>query len=196
MSKLDYFYRQYMEEMQILGLADDSDSFVYGSGDPGSGIVLIGEAPGAEEVRQGVPFVGSAGRNLNERLEANGISRDSIYVTNAIKYRLSEVNPKTGRLRNRPAGSRDIKANSRWLIAEMKLLSPRLMVTLGRIPVKCLLPDTDPQMSDIHGRVWNTDLGDVFPLYHPASIIYNRALTPVFDEDFEKLVEVIKELPT
>ena len=117
-----------MEEMQILGLSDDSDSFVYGHGDKESSVVLIGEAPGAEEVKAGVPFVGAAGKNLNDRLEAGGITRQEIFVTNAIKYRLSEVNPKTGKLRNRPATAQDVRANSRWLRMEMEIIKPKVII--------------------------------------------------------------------
>lgn len=193
MNKLQEFYTEYMEEMQILGLSDDSDSFVYGHGDPDSPVVMIGEAPGAEEVKAGVPFVGSAGRNLNSRLEAGGISRNQIYVTNAIKYRLAEVNPKTGRLRNRPATAADVRANSRWLRMEMEILKPKLIITLGRIPLKCLLPDQNYQMSDIHGKGIETEFGTVIPLYHPASIIYNRELTEVFDADFENMLNIARE---
>ncbi|MBR2901906.1 MAG: uracil-DNA glycosylase [Clostridia bacterium] len=193
MNKLQEFYTEYMEEMQILGLSDDSDSFVYGHGDPDSPVVMIGEAPGAEEVKAGVPFVGSAGRNLNSRLEAGGISRNQIYVTNAIKYRLAEVNPKTGRLRNRPATAADIRANSRWLRMEMEMLKPKLIITLGRVPLKCLLPDQNYQMSDIHGKEIETEFGTVIPLYHPASIIYNRELTEVFDADFENMLNIARE---
>ncbi len=193
MNKLQDFYREYMEEMQILGLSDDSDSFVYGHGDPDSTVVLIGEAPGAEEVKAGIPFVGQAGKNLNSRLESGGISRQDIFVTNAIKYRLSEVNPKTGKLRNRPATAQDIRANSRWLRMEMERIRPKVIITLGRVPLKCLFPDKNYQMSDVHGKEIETELGTVIPLYHPASIIYNRALTAVFDEDFDKMLVIARE---
>lgn len=193
MNKLQDFYREYMEEMQILGLSDDSDSFVYGHGNPDSPVVLIGEAPGAEEVKAGIPFVGQAGKNLNSRLEAGGIARQDIFVTNAIKYRLSEVNPQTGKLRNRPATAQDIRANSRWLRMEMQMIKPKIIITLGRVPLKCLFLDKNYQMSDVHGKEIETELGAVIPLYHPASIIYNRALTAVFDEDFDKMLVIARE---
>lgn len=191
---LEQFYREYMEEMQILGLSDDSDSFVYGHGDPKSPIVLIGEAPGAEEVKSKVPFVGQAGKNLNDRLEAGGISRNEVFVTNAIKYRLCEENPKTKKLRNRPATAQDIRGNSRWLRMEMEIIKPKVIITLGRVPLKCLLPETNYQMADVHGQSLETELGTVIPLYHPASIIYNRELTEIFDGDFNSMIETVKGL--
>ena len=193
-NKLADFYREYMEEMQILGLSDDSDSFVYGHGDKESSVVLIGEAPGSEEVKAGVPFVGAAGKNLNDRLEAGGITRQEIFVTNAIKYRLSEVNPKTGKIRNRPATAQDVRANSRWLRMEMELIKPKVIITLGRVPLKCLLPESNYQMGDVHGQKLDTDMGVVIPLYHPASIIYNRELTQVFDDDFDGMLKVVKTI--
>ena len=82
------------------------NEFVFGCGCIEPRLLLIGEAPGREEVKLSRPFSGAAGKNLDEFLELAGIKREDIYITNAIKYRLSKENPKTGRLSNRPAARR------------------------------------------------------------------------------------------
>lgn len=170
---------------------------VVGEGNVYAEMVLVGEAPGKDEVKLSRPFVGMAGKNLNEFLQILGIQREDIYITNAIKYRLSEVNPKTGRVGNRPATASEIGANRRYLLDEIHLLGPKYIVTLGNVPLKALMGNTDTRIGDIHGQlnslcIYNKEYS-LFPLYHPASIIYNQSLKSVYLKDIEILSGVLEK---
>ena len=162
---------------------------VYGEGDENAAIVLVGEAPGAEETRLLRPFVGKAGKNLDEFLFALMLHRQDIYITNVVKFRPYKQSEK-GTLSNRPPEKQELAAMTPLLLREIEAIAPRVVVTLGNVPLKAL-----------HGS--NATIGEshavpvaahalshrfmLFPLYHPASIIYNRALKAVYDDDLKKL---------
>ncbi len=171
---------------------------VLGHGCLDSPIVIIGEAPGKDEVKQGKPFVGAAGKNLNEFIEVLEISRDDLYITNAIKYRLGRLNPKTGRIVNRPATMKDIKENQKWLHKEIQLLKPQIIVTLGNVPLKAITNNFGISIGDMHGTLHECNLSGkvykLFPLYHPASIIYNRSLKDVYQQDMIILKQEFNKL--
>ncbi len=171
---------------------------VLGRGCIDSPIVIIGEAPGKDEVKQGKPFVGAAGKNLNEFIEILEISRDDLYITNAIKYRLGRLNPKTQRVVNRPATMKDIKENQIWLQKEIHLLKPQIIVTLGNVPLKAITNNFGISIGDMHGTLNECNLsGEVyklFPLYHPASIIYNRSLKDVYKQDMITLKQEVNKV--
>lgn len=167
---------------------------VFGDGNPDSGIVMIGEAPGKDEVRLGKPFVGLAGGKLKQFMDFLGITRDDIYVTNAIKYRLFKINPKTNKKSNRPAKSDEIKSSSEWLIKELDILSPSLIITLGNVPLRALINDNGVSIGNYHGRHVTHRGMSVFPLYHPASLIYNRGLEEIYYEDLHKLKDIIRRI--
>lgn len=164
---------------------------VFGEGCITSPIVIIGEAPGKDEVKLGRPFVGAAGKNLDEFIKVLGIERENLYITNVIKYRLGKVSPKTQRIVNRPATAQDIRDNQRWLHDEIKLLRPQIIVTLGNVPLKAITDDFKVTIGDMHGVIHTCNLlGNefkLFPLYHPASIIYNRSLKEVYYKDVQNL---------
>lgn len=170
---------------------------VTGDGNPDSGIVLIGEAPGKEEVKQKKPFVGSAGKILKEFLDQSGITRDDIFITNAVKYRLSKINEKTTRVVNRPAKKEDLQNCRQYLIRELLVLSPKIIVTLGNVPMN-VLTDKAVKIGDVHGKVMEVELEEkifhLYPMYHPASLIYNRSLYETYLEDLSNLGMLIKEL--
>ena len=164
---------------------------VLGEGDPDSKLVLIGEAPGKDEVKLLKPFVGMAGKNLNEFLEILGVGREAIYITNAIKYRLSKTSEKTGRVSNRPALKADIEESRRYLTREICTISPQIIVTLGNVPLKAITGDYSISIGALHGRLEEIEVEGtkykLFALYHPASIIYNRSLKDIYIEDIRKL---------
>lgn len=173
---------------------------VLGHGCIDSPVAIIGEAPGKDEVKLGKPFVGAAGKNLNEFIEVLEISRDDLYITNAIKYRLGRLNPKTRRIVNRPATIKDIKENQIWLHREIHILKPQIIVTLGNVPLKAVTDNFRLSIGDMHGVLHECNLAGkvykIFPLYHPASIIYNRTLKDVYHEDMMVLKKEIKKLST
>jgi len=193
--------------------------FVFGAGNAPSKVVLIGEAPGGEEVKAGVPFVGQAGKILTGQLIGAGLDRNELYITNAIKYRLAKYGKRPGTLANRPATSFDIEVCREWLEAELKYVGPELVITLGKTAFdsaftvlesicKALAANgtavtaeavRSAPMGEIHGNKYRgtTEEGRqlmLIPLYHPASLIYNRDLEPAFRADMtevEKCVSLI-----
>lgn len=187
--RLYSLYQQYREEFK-------DREIVLGEGSMQAKILLIGEAPGKDEVKLSRPFVGMAGRNLNEFLHILEIQREDIYITNAIKYRLSVVNPKTGRVINRPATASDIHVNRRYLLDEIDILEPEYIVTLGNVPLKALVGNAETKIGEVHGQtkplVIYNKVYNLFPLYHPASIIYNQSLKGVYIKDIEMLKNVLE----
>lgn len=186
--QLRKLYEEYKKEFH-------KEEVVLGEGNPDAALLLIGEAPGKDEVRLSRPFVGMAGRNLDEFLEIVGIERNSIYITNAIKYRLSKVNSETGRISNRPAAREEIAGNRGVLIKEISIIRPSFIVTLGNVPLKSVTGDYGISIGDVHGRITQVDIEGneykLFPLYHPASIIYNRSLKDVYIKDINELKTIL-----
>jgi uracil-DNA glycosylase len=168
---------------------------VLGEGNINAKLLLIGEAPGKDEVKLLKPFVGVAGKNLSEFLDVLKIGREEIYITNAIKYRLSETNAKTGRIVNRPALKEEIEQSRATLLEEIKIIAPSYIVTLGNVPLKAVTSNNNLNIGNVHGKQLNVNLlgieYTVFPLYHPASIIYNRNLKEVYLEDIDRLKELL-----
>ncbi len=173
----------------------DTD-IVVGDGNPYSGIVLIGEAPGKDEVKLKKPFVGSAGKILKEFIEELGITRNDIYITNAIKYRLCRINEKTSRTVNRPAKKEDINNCRHYLIRELAVLNPKIIVTLGNVPIN-VLTNKSVKIGDIHGNILPVKINEsnykVYPMYHPASLIYNRSLYDTYKADISRLGQIIRD---
>lgn len=167
------------------------NEFVFGCGCMEPKLLLIGEAPGREEVRLSRPFSGAAGKYLDEFLQLAGIDRDKIYITNAIKYRLSKMNPKTGRLSNRPAAKDEIMSSRPYLLKEIELINPSCIVTLGNVPLRAVTGDLSINIGNSHGTALEVSIGEcmymLFPLYHPASVIYNRSLKQICEADILKL---------
>ena len=189
--QLNILYSRYREQFA-------GKEIVIGDGNPDSSLLLIGEAPGKDEVAQARPFVGMAGKNLAQFLEILGLSREEIYITNAIKHRLSKINPDTGRLSNRPATKEEIDQNREYVIEEIDIINPKYIVTLGNVPLRSVLSDHKASIGQMHGSINNVDVMDkeyrLYPLYHPASIIYNAALKDVYLKDIENLREIITSL--
>jgi uracil-DNA glycosylase, family 4 len=167
---------------------------VFGEGDPDAGIVLIGEAPGEKETKLVKPFVGQAGKNLDEFLEVLELKREYIYITNTVKFRPFKVNPKTGRLSNRPPNKNEIKLCLPYLLRQLEIISPKIVVTLGNTPLQAVTGDNGTLIGENHGRPLKMDKFYLFPLYHPASIIYNAGLKDTYHEDLLKLKEFMKSV--
>lgn len=189
---LEEFEREYRN---IFG----DQKYVFGHGNVNSEVVLIGEAPGHNEVVKGQPFVGAAGKNLDSFINALEIDRKDLYITNAIKYRLSRINESTGREVNRTATSKEIKSNISWLQREITIISPTLIVTMGNIPLKTLTGEIkNMNVSAVHGSLLDVRISDknykVFSLYHPASIIYNKNLIQVYNNDIILLKHIIADI--
>jgi len=162
-------------------------------------LMLIGEAPGEQEAIQGKPFVGKAGKNLTDFLQSVGLSRGELYISNVVKFRPSRVSA-AGRTVNRPPTKAEITLFLPWLYREISLIQPKAIVTLGNVALHAFV-SAGVSIGDCHG-LWRTaeiPLGTEkalylphFALYHPASVIYNRALEPVYRADLSTLRETLQ----
>ncbi len=151
-------------------------------------VVFIGEAPGAEETKKGTPFVGKAGKQFDALLEKAGISRETVFVTNTVKYRPTSV--KSRSVSNRTPTRKELEAGLLLLGEELTVLRPKIVATLGNTPLTAalmLLGLASSTVGNVHGKplsaTFNGEETVLFPLYHPASGIYNRLLIPVMEED-------------
>jgi len=169
---------------------------VLGEGPVPARLMLIGEAPGGNEVAQGRPFVGAAGKQLNALLTAAGLERSEIYITNVVKFRISKINPATGREVNRPVRKSELIDGRSELLREITRVNPQMICTLGNSALQGLTGEFELMIGDVHGRVIVREIDglprNIFPLYHPASIIYNRLLKEVYEEDLRFLSEQMK----
>jgi len=164
-------------------LSQTRNNVVFGHGNPDADIVFVGEAPGFNEDKQGLPFVGAAGKLLTELLASIGISREDVYIANVLKCR--------------PPGNRDplpeeIAVCKPILFAQLSLIKPRVVVTLGAHASRTIL-GRDISISKIHGQVFEADGFTVFPIYHPAAALYARATKEYLEEDFRKLKAFLAE---
>ncbi|MGN0760102.1 MAG: uracil-DNA glycosylase [Candidatus Ventricola sp.] len=170
------------------------NALVFGEGPKHAKLMLIGEAPGEQETLQGRPFVGKAGQNLDHFLALAGLSREEIYISNAVKLRPTKTG-KTGRLSNRPPTKDEIALFRPWLMREIEEVAPGMIATLGNVPLRAVTGQS-LSIGEVHGQV--LDAGEtglpLFALYHPASLIYNRSLTDVYEQDVCALAQRLKEL--
>ena len=167
------------------------NALVFGEGPKHAKLMLIGEAPGEQETLQGRPFVGKAGQNLDHFLALAGLSREEIYISNAVKLRPTKTG-KTGRLSNRPPTKDEIALFRPWLMREIEEVAPGMIATLGNVPLRAVT-GRSLSIGEVHGQV--LDAGEtglpLFALYHPASLIYNRALESVYEEDVRALARAV-----
>mgnify|MGYP001017718623 CR=1 FL=1 len=163
---------------------------VPGDGSADADILFIGEAPGKNEDLQGIPFVGAAGKFLNEMLASIHLKREDIYITNVVKYRPPE---------NRDPLPEEKVACREWLVDQINLIDPLLIVTLGRHAMENFLPGK--RISEVHGQAFRRTFPDMgprifFALYHPAAALYNGSMRETLKQDFlkiPKLLETIKK---
>ncbi|MBC7765363.1 MAG: uracil-DNA glycosylase, partial [Hyphomonadaceae bacterium] len=165
--------------------------YIFGHGQEDARIVLIGEAPGKDEVLQGKPFVGKAGQQLTAFFDSIGYGRQQLFITNAIKYRIFKTNPITLRKSNRPALRHELLANVSFLKSELALLAPQVIITLGNVPLQTVTGDLSMKIGLHHAKPFSFNIGErsvpIFPLYHPASIIYNQQLKAIYENDLQLL---------
>jgi len=172
---------------------------VFGEGARGSKILLIGEAPGAEEAKLGHPFVGKAGKQLDALFCKFGVMREDTFVTNVVKYRPVVRSEKS--TRNRTPLPAEVKASLPLLQTEILHLSPELILTLGNTPLKALYAlagQKPPTIGTAHGKMQQIaiegKLFSVIALYHPASGIYNRTLVEVMEQDAAFVGEIVRSI--
>ncbi len=160
-------------------------NIVIGKGNEKASIIFVGEAPGANEDEQGLPFVGAAGKNLDKLLEKVGLSLNDIYVANILKCRPPE---------NRAPSVEEIKSHTPWLVEQIKEMKPKVVCSLGNYATKFFLSlgevdlmSKQPGITSVHGKVLAIKFKGLdiklIPLFHPAAIIYNRSLLEHWEND-------------
>lgn len=160
------------------------------AGDPqAASVVFVGEAPGSNEIKHGIPFAGEAGKKLNVYLSMAGLTRNEVYITNVVRCRPTA---NSGR-KNRTPGSREIAACGGWLDRELGIIAPDMVVTLGNISLKWLC-GKKYFIGDCHGRIIEAGGLKVYPMYHPAAAIYNRELESLICAEFTELGRHLKRL--
>jgi DNA polymerase len=158
-------------------LCETRQNVVFGSGNPDADLMFIGEGPGANEDRQGQPFVGAAGELLTKIIQAIGSDRDQVYIANIVKCR--------------PPGNRDpqpdeIRACRAYLSRQIELVQPRVLVALGRVAAQTLL-EKDTAVGRLRGRWWSVSGIDTMVTYHPAALLRNASLKRPLWEDMQKV---------
>jgi len=168
-------------------LAETAINLVMGDGNVDADIVFIGEAPGKNEDEQGLPFVGAAGKFLNEMLAHAGMDRSDVFITNIVKYRPPN---------NRDPSPEEKKAFWPYLLKQLQIIEPKVVITLGRHSMEYFLPDM--KIGQIHGEAKRIQFGDhkivIVPLYHPAAALYNGSMRQTLIDDFLRVPKVIEKL--
>jgi len=154
----------------------DEDRFVPAVGPENAEVMMIGEAPGANEVEEGEPFVGRAGKRMNDILNDIDVDRSEIYITNLVKIRPPD---------NRDPKNDEIEAWGPLLEEEIDSIGPEIIVTLGNFASKHML-DTSKGISQIHGRTFTREGQKIMPVYHPAATLYDRSKGPELEKDLRK----------
>ena len=144
--------------------------------------------------------MGKAGKNLSAFLSAAEIERSNIYITNAVKFRPVKINPKSHRASNRTPSQDEITAYREWLLKELCIARPKLVVTLGNTPLFAVTGNKSAKISDVHGSIIQYENSEyslkfaLMPFYHPAAVIYRRELVSEYEKDMVKFVEAAKAL--
>ncbi len=180
---LEKIYLKFINRAKKAGYSEDE--LVLGYGNENAEIMLIGEAPGKDEVLKKQPFVGKAGRNLDEFLEYTGIKREELFITNTVKMRPYKISAQ-GRRSNRPPNAKERELCIELLHEEIADIKPKIVVSLGNTALKALA-GKDAAIGELHGKCLRMGAYSLFALYHPASIIYRRELVDVYKEDLLKL---------
>ena len=182
-TELDKIKQQILDDKVCPDLAKQATQLVFGDGNPDSDIVFIGEAPGKSEDEQGLPFVGAAGKFLNQMLETIGLKRQDVYITNIVKYRPPN---------NRDPLPEEKSAFLPYLEAQLEVIKPKLVITLGRHSLNCFLPDLS--ISQVHGMPKRFKGRVYLPLFHPAAALYNGGMKQTLIDDFARIPLILKKI--
>ncbi|MEO8863043.1 MAG: uracil-DNA glycosylase [Candidatus Saccharimonadales bacterium] len=206
-TELDEIMIEILADNVCPDLADGATQIVFGAGNVDADVVFVGEAPGKNEDIQGVPFVGASGKFLDEMLDSIGLDRQDVYITNIVKYRPPN---------NRDPLPKEKSTFLSYLIRQLEVINPKLIVTLGRHSMDVLLPGL--KISEVHGQPkWvkrsmissgkdlriadeapsRASLGllwAILPLYHPAAALYNGSLRQILALDFAAIPKILDNI--
>lgn len=190
MSKKEKLEKLHAEckECQKCILRKTCSQVVPGSGNPEAEIFFIGEGPGKKEDELGVPFVGAAGKFLDEMLGIINLKRENVFIANVVKCRPPE---------NRDPLPEEVAACWPWLLQQIQIIQPRLIVTLGRHSMNRFFPDQ--KISEIHGRALRKNFEEIgkqtfYTLYHPAAALYNGGMRETLIKDFKKIHKILEKI--
>lgn len=175
--------RAQVEACHACALCEGRTNVVFGVGNPNARVMIIGEAPGKNEDLQGEPFVGAAGKFLNELLDIAGLKREDVFIANVLKCR--------------PPGNRDprveeIQTCTPFLREQTRTISPEFLVTLGNFSTKFVLK-TDVGITRLHGKLQQAGKFKVFPIFHPAAALYDPTKRELLMEDFATLGKLLSQ---
>jgi uracil-DNA glycosylase family 4 len=173
--------REHIGDCHRCALGDGRTTLVFGVGHPSAELMFVGEAPGKNEDLQGEPFVGAAGKLLDELLAGIGLTRPQVYVANVLKCR--------------PPGNRDplpieVETCTPFLSRQIELISPKVIATLGNFATRYVL-DTTAGITSLRGRLYHIGGRQVVPIYHPAVALYDASKRSDLAEDFKRLRAVL-----
>lgn len=168
-----------------LPLKQTAANLVFGHGNPNAKIIFLGEAPGKNEDEKALPFVGAAGKVLDQLLESINLKREDIFISSVVHYRP----PK-----NRQPKPSEIAAFSKYVDQIIEIINPKIIATLGNFSLKKFLPDA--KISEVHGKAakikFNGKDLTIIPLYHPAAVLYKRDLQKTLEEDFKEISKLLQ----
>jgi len=182
MSQLTELYDQ-IRVCQKCDLAKGRTNTVPGEGPENAEIMMIGEAPGFHEDREGRPFVGAAGKLLDELLATINLKRDQIYICNVLKCRPPQ---------NRDPQPDEMEACKPYLDQQIELIKPKVIITISRFAMARWF--ADKKISEIHGKPKKLGELVVLPMYHPAAALHQPSLKRVLEDDFKKIPHILKEM--
>ena len=185
-----------IEENLVCELKDNATNLVFGKGNPNAEILFVGEAPGGNEDKEGLPFVGRAGKQLDTLLQDIDLTIDDVYIANILKYRP----PK-----NRDPTTEEIKNHTPYLLRQIKVIQPKVIVTLGNYATKFVMSGFKPEemkkvqgISKLHGNPVKINFNDtqfiVIPIYHPAAMLYRPQLRETFSQDFKVINTIVEKM--
>jgi len=182
-SELEQIARAIEDDGVTPHLRATATQLVFGAGNSDAEVVFIGEAPGKNEDLQGAPFVGAAGKFLNEMLAGIGMERADIYITNIVKYRPPD---------NRDPTPEEIAEFIPYLKRQLGVIQPKLVVFLGRHSMSVFLPEL--RISQAHGQPVRKDGQVYLPLFHPAAALYNGGMRQTLIDDFNLIPAILKKI--
>ncbi|MDA3815237.1 MAG: uracil-DNA glycosylase [Patescibacteria group bacterium] len=183
--RLDELYKK-MLACTKCALQKTCSQVVPGEGSVKSEIVFIGEGPGKKEDEQGRPFIGSAGKFLDELIATIGLKREDVYIANTVKCRPPS---------NRDPLPKEKEICWHWLVSQLEIIKPKIIIPLGRHSLEIFLPEE--KISEAHGQTFQKTFPPlkkviIFPSYHPAAALYNGSLRGTLLKDFKKIPKALK----
>ncbi|MCF7805166.1 MAG: uracil-DNA glycosylase [Candidatus Marinimicrobia bacterium] len=172
-------YKQLIHNCKRCPLGESRTKFVFGTGDRNADLMFIGEAPGYYEDQQGEPFVGKAGKLLDKILAAIDLKRENVFIGNVLKCRPPE---------NRDPKAEEIEECEPYLVEQIRLVEPRVIIALGKVAGNTLLRKSS-SLRDLRGKTWDYHGTDLIVTYHPAALLRNQNLKRPAWEDFQKIQE-------